>query len=210
MNEFSAELVGTFLLILLGGSVNANVSLKKTTGHKAGWIVITAGWGVDSYILARHGQQVTMLENNSLVYAIVAYSLELLAADPTAGASRDWEESACVCLRRALAGPSQEEDSVLPRACFRLLLCSLVACSRLLACAGWLACLLCLACSLPAPLAFASPRRLSARAVANCGPCSVSNPHPEPCGPADRDHPHQENHETGYALSRRGSYPPSC
>ena len=46
MNEFSAELVGTFLLILLGGSVNANVSLKKTTGHDAGWIVITAGWGV--------------------------------------------------------------------------------------------------------------------------------------------------------------------
>ena len=46
MNEFSAELVGSFLLVLLGGSVNANVSLKKTTGHKAGWIVITAGWGV--------------------------------------------------------------------------------------------------------------------------------------------------------------------
>lgn len=39
-------MVGTFLLILLGGSVNANVGLKKTTGHDAGWIVITAGWGV--------------------------------------------------------------------------------------------------------------------------------------------------------------------
>ena len=46
MSDFTAELVGTFLLILLGGSVNANVSLKKTTGHDAGWIVITAGWGV--------------------------------------------------------------------------------------------------------------------------------------------------------------------
>ena len=46
MSEFTAELVGTFLLILLGGSVNANVSLKKTVGHNAGWIVITAGWGV--------------------------------------------------------------------------------------------------------------------------------------------------------------------
>ena len=46
---------------------------------------ITAGWGVDSYILARHGQDVTMLENNPLVYAIVAYSLELLATDATAG-----------------------------------------------------------------------------------------------------------------------------
>ncbi len=46
MNEFTAELVGTFLLILLGGSVNANVSLKKTTGHDSGWIITTAGWGM--------------------------------------------------------------------------------------------------------------------------------------------------------------------
>ena len=46
---------------------------------------VTAGWGVDSYILARHGQQVTMLEQNQLVYAIVACSLELLAGDATAG-----------------------------------------------------------------------------------------------------------------------------
>jgi len=46
VSDFSAEMVGTFLLILLGGSVNANVGLKKTTGHDAGWIVITAGWGV--------------------------------------------------------------------------------------------------------------------------------------------------------------------
>ena len=46
MNEFTAELVGTFLLILLGGGVCANVSLKKTAGHDSGWIVITAGWGL--------------------------------------------------------------------------------------------------------------------------------------------------------------------
>ena len=46
MNDFTAELVGTFLLILLGGGVCANVSLKKTAGHDSGWIVITAGWGL--------------------------------------------------------------------------------------------------------------------------------------------------------------------
>ena len=46
MNEFTAELVGTFLLILLGGGVCANVSLKKTCGNDSGWIVITAGWGL--------------------------------------------------------------------------------------------------------------------------------------------------------------------
>ncbi len=46
VNDFTAELVGTFLLILLGGGVCANVSLKKTAGHDSGWIVITAGWGL--------------------------------------------------------------------------------------------------------------------------------------------------------------------
>jgi len=46
VNEFTAELVGTFLLILLGGGVCANVSLKKTCGHDSGWIVVTAGWGL--------------------------------------------------------------------------------------------------------------------------------------------------------------------
>ena len=43
---------------------------------------VTAGWGVDSYILARHGQRVTMLEQNRLVSSIVDYSIELLADDP--------------------------------------------------------------------------------------------------------------------------------
>ena len=46
VSVFTAELVGTFLLILLGGGVCANVSLKKTGGHNSGWIVITAGWGL--------------------------------------------------------------------------------------------------------------------------------------------------------------------
>ena len=41
---------------------------------------LTAGWGVDGLTLAHHGKQVTMLEQNPLVYAIVAYSLERLAA----------------------------------------------------------------------------------------------------------------------------------
>ncbi|MDH3635049.1 MAG: class I SAM-dependent methyltransferase [Gammaproteobacteria bacterium] len=41
---------------------------------------LTAGWGVDSLTLAHHGKQVAMLEQNPLVFAIVAYSLERLAA----------------------------------------------------------------------------------------------------------------------------------
>ena len=37
---------------------------------------LTGGWGVDSFTLACHGQQVTMLEHNPLVYSVLAYSLE--------------------------------------------------------------------------------------------------------------------------------------
>ena len=44
MTPFVAEIIGTFLLILLGCGVNANVSLKDTYGSGSGWIVITTGW----------------------------------------------------------------------------------------------------------------------------------------------------------------------
>lgn len=44
MNPFIAEIIGTFLLMLLGLGVNANVSLQKTYGSDSGWLVITTGW----------------------------------------------------------------------------------------------------------------------------------------------------------------------
>ena len=46
MNAYLAEFVGTAILIVLGGGVNANVSLSKTYGNGSGWIVISAGWGM--------------------------------------------------------------------------------------------------------------------------------------------------------------------
>jgi glycerol uptake facilitator protein len=46
MEIFWGEIVGTGILILLGGGVNANVSLSKTYGNSSGWIVISAGWGL--------------------------------------------------------------------------------------------------------------------------------------------------------------------
>ncbi len=49
MTPFIAEIVGTFLLILLGCGVNANVSLNKTYGSGSGWIVITTGWALAVY-----------------------------------------------------------------------------------------------------------------------------------------------------------------
>lgn len=39
------ELFGTFLLILLGNGVVANVLLKGNRGENSGWIVLTVGWG---------------------------------------------------------------------------------------------------------------------------------------------------------------------
>ena len=46
MNQIIAEFVGTYLLILLGNGVVANVVLKDTKGHAGGWIVISLGWGL--------------------------------------------------------------------------------------------------------------------------------------------------------------------
>lgn len=42
---------------------------------------LTAGWGADSLTLARHGQQITLLEHNALIHAILAYSLHCLPQD---------------------------------------------------------------------------------------------------------------------------------
>jgi glycerol uptake facilitator protein len=45
MQIFIAELIGTFLLVLLGNGVVANVLLTRSKGHNSGWICISAGWG---------------------------------------------------------------------------------------------------------------------------------------------------------------------
>src|SRR5690606_14479958 len=46
MSEFAAEIMGTFILILLGNGVVANVVLAGTKGNNGGWIVITTGWAL--------------------------------------------------------------------------------------------------------------------------------------------------------------------
>jgi glycerol uptake facilitator len=50
LNELVAEFIGTFLLILLGNGVVANVVLKDTKGHDSGWIVISLGWGLGVFV----------------------------------------------------------------------------------------------------------------------------------------------------------------
>ena len=46
------EFIGTAMLLLFGVGVCANVSLKNTKGHNAGWVVITFGWGLAVFIAA--------------------------------------------------------------------------------------------------------------------------------------------------------------
>ena len=50
MTPFTAEIIGTALLFLLGGGVVANVELKKTIGNNSGWLVITTGWALAVYV----------------------------------------------------------------------------------------------------------------------------------------------------------------
>lgn len=50
MTELFGEFLGTFILILLGNGVVANVNLDRTHSHGAGWIVITAGWAMAVFV----------------------------------------------------------------------------------------------------------------------------------------------------------------
>lgn len=46
MSVFIGELVGTFLLVLLGNGVVAACILNKTKAQNSGWIAIVLGWGM--------------------------------------------------------------------------------------------------------------------------------------------------------------------
>lgn len=46
MTPFLGEVLGTAILIILGGGVCAGVSLKKSFAANSGWIVITWGWAL--------------------------------------------------------------------------------------------------------------------------------------------------------------------
>lgn len=50
MSPFLAEIIGTALLLLLGNGVVANAVLSGTKAERAGWIVITFGWGMAVFV----------------------------------------------------------------------------------------------------------------------------------------------------------------
>lgn len=50
MSPFTAELIGTCLIIILGEGVVANVVLAKTKGNGGGLIAITFGWAIAVFV----------------------------------------------------------------------------------------------------------------------------------------------------------------
>ncbi|WP_449435843.1 MIP/aquaporin family protein [Pedobacter steynii] len=50
MSAFSAEILGTMFMILLGNGVVANVVLTGTKGNNGGWIVITTAWALAVFV----------------------------------------------------------------------------------------------------------------------------------------------------------------
>lgn len=45
-SEFLGELIGTFILVLLGNGIVAGNVLDKTKSNNGGWLTITIGWGI--------------------------------------------------------------------------------------------------------------------------------------------------------------------
>lgn len=80
MNAYLAEFLGTTLLVLFGNGVVANVILARTKGNNAGWIVITAGWGLAVFIGAFCSAQYSGAHLNPAVTTAMAIAGKLEAA----------------------------------------------------------------------------------------------------------------------------------
>jgi glycerol uptake facilitator protein len=50
MSPFIAEILGSFLLILMGNGVVANLLLTSTKGNNGGWVALTIGWGLAVFV----------------------------------------------------------------------------------------------------------------------------------------------------------------
>ncbi|MDB4768659.1 aquaporin family protein [Saprospiraceae bacterium] len=50
MSPFSAEIIGTMLLILIGNGVVANITLDKTKGNNGGYLLVNLAWGLAVYV----------------------------------------------------------------------------------------------------------------------------------------------------------------
>ena len=57
MSAFTAEVIGTMLLVLFGNGVVANVVLARTKAGEGSWLLINAGWGVAVFVGAFSANQ---------------------------------------------------------------------------------------------------------------------------------------------------------
>ena len=73
MNVFTAEIIGTFILILFGNGVVANVVLTGTKGNNGGWIVITFGWAIAVFTGVFVAGKVSGAHLNPAVSVALAY-----------------------------------------------------------------------------------------------------------------------------------------
>ncbi len=74
MMEYFGEFLGTFILILLGNGVVANVNLDKTHSHGAGWIVITMGWAMAVFVAVLATADISGAHLNPAVTLGLAFS----------------------------------------------------------------------------------------------------------------------------------------
>ncbi len=74
---FWGEFIGTMILILFGGGVNANTSLKQTYGNNSGWIVTATGWAfavmIGIFVSQKFGSEAAHL-NPAVTIGLATYS----------------------------------------------------------------------------------------------------------------------------------------
>ena len=74
MIELFGEFLGTFILIVLGNGVVANVNLEKTHSYGGGWIVITAGWAMAVFVAVLATADISGAHINPAVTLGLAFS----------------------------------------------------------------------------------------------------------------------------------------
>jgi glycerol uptake facilitator protein len=96
MSEFIAEIIGTFILIYLGGGVVAGSLLPHSKSEKSGWIVIALAWGL-AVTMAIYA-----VGNFSGAHINPAVTLGLAAAGEFNEHFKGWEDVPIYCLGQLL------------------------------------------------------------------------------------------------------------
>ncbi|MQY13280.1 putative glycerol uptake facilitator protein [Streptomyces sp. RB5] len=78
---FLGEIIGTAVLILLGGGVCAAVTFKTSKAHQAGWVAIAFGWGFAVMTAVYMTSHLSGAHLNPAVTVAIAITDDLSAAD---------------------------------------------------------------------------------------------------------------------------------